>query len=85
MHTLMRETSKNFDFDILSVQSGDCVLPVGRIETDKRKVMKAMNPKTMFKLSYGLFVLTTRVDGKDNGCIINTAIQVASRIPLVSV
>ena len=25
----------------------------------------------MFKLSYGLYVLTAREDGKDNGCIVN--------------
>ncbi len=29
----------------------------------------------MFKLSYGLFVLTAREAGQDNGCIINTAAQ----------
>ena len=29
----------------------------------------------MFKLSYGLFVLTAREGDKDNGCIINTAAQ----------
>jgi len=29
----------------------------------------------MFKLSYGLFVLTANDAGKDNGCIINTCIQ----------
>ena len=27
----------------------------------------------VYKLSYGLYVLTTRENGKDNGCIINTA------------
>ncbi len=37
-----------------------------------------MNNKAMFKLSYGLFVLTSSLDGKDNGCITNTAIQVTS-------
>ena len=37
-----------------------------------------MNNKAMYKLSYGLFVLTACQDGKDNGCIINTAIQAAS-------
>ncbi len=37
-----------------------------------------MNSKAMYKLSYGLFVLTTQQAGKDNGCIINTAIQAAS-------
>lgn len=35
-----------------------------------------MDNKALFKLSYGLFVLTARQDGKDNGCIINTAIQI---------
>lgn len=30
------------------------------------------------KLSYGLFVLTANEGGKDNGCIINTAIQSSS-------
>lgn len=29
----------------------------------------------MFKLSYGLYVLTARSGEKDNGCIINTAVQ----------
>lgn len=37
-----------------------------------------MDKKAMYKLSYGLFVLTAREGEKDNGCIINTAIQVAS-------
>ena len=37
-----------------------------------------MNMKAMYKFSYGLFVLTTAHEGKDNGCIINTAIQAAS-------
>lgn len=32
---------------------------------------------TVHKLSYGLFVLTARDGEKDNGCIINTAMQVA--------
>ena len=31
----------------------------------------------IFKLSYGLFVLTASDGGKDNGCIINTCIQAA--------
>lgn len=37
-----------------------------------------MDKKAMYKLSYGLFVLTAREADKDNGCIINTAIQAAS-------
>ena len=37
-----------------------------------------MDKKAMYKLSYGLFVLTTKLGDKDNGCITNTAIQVTS-------
>ena len=38
----------------------------------------AIDPAAMFKLSYGLFVLTAREGRKDNGCIINTAVQITS-------
>lgn len=37
-----------------------------------------MDNKAMYKLSYGLFVLTAKSGDKDNGCITNTAIQAAS-------
>ena len=37
-----------------------------------------MDNKAMYKLSYGLFVLTAKDGDKANGCITNTAIQVAS-------
>lgn len=37
-----------------------------------------MNTKAMYKLSYGLFVCTVVNGDKMNGCITNTAIQVAS-------
>ena len=32
-----------------------------------------MDMTAMFKLSYGLFVVTAREGEKDNGCITNTA------------
>lgn len=35
-----------------------------------------MDNNALFKLSYGLFVLTAQQEGKDNGCIINTAMQI---------
>ena len=37
-----------------------------------------MDNKVMYALSYGLFVLSARQGGKDNGCITNTAIQVTT-------
>ncbi|MBO4374304.1 MAG: flavin reductase [Lachnospiraceae bacterium] len=44
-----------------------------------------MDNKAMYRLSYGLFVLTSAKDGKDNGCITNTAIQVTSEPNRVAV
>ncbi len=37
-----------------------------------------MNPTAIYNLSYGLFVLTAREDGFDNGCIVNTVQQVTT-------
>lgn len=44
-----------------------------------------MNQQAMFKLSYGLFVLSSRDGEKDNGCIINTVTQVTDTPLRVSV
>ena len=44
-----------------------------------------MDKKAMYKLTYGLFVLTANENGKDNGCIINTAIQAAGDPKQVSI
>lgn len=37
-----------------------------------------MDPKALFSISYGVFMLATKSDGKVNGCITNTCMQVAS-------
>lgn len=37
-----------------------------------------MDNAAMYKLTYGLFVLTAKDGEKDNGCIINTAMQVTT-------
>ena len=44
-----------------------------------------MNNKAIYKLTYGLFVLTGFVRGKHNGCIINTAAQVTSSPNRISI
>lgn len=36
-----------------------------------------MDKQALFRLTYGLYLLTARESGVDNGCIINTAVQVA--------
>lgn len=38
-----------------------------------------MDTKSLFKLGYGLYVLTSNYDNKDNGCIINTVMQVSDK------
>jgi len=45
----------------------------------------AIESNAMFKLSYGLFVLTARDGDKDNGCIINTAAQLTSNPNRISI
>lgn len=37
-----------------------------------------MNTSALFKIGYGLYVLTCNELGKDNGCIVNTVMQVTS-------
>jgi len=44
-----------------------------------------MENEALFKLGYGLYVLTARDEGRDNGCIINTALQITSSPPFVGV
>ncbi|MCF0237777.1 MAG: flavin reductase [Sphaerochaetaceae bacterium] len=44
-----------------------------------------MDEKTLFKLTYGLFVLTSKCFGKDNGCIVNTVSQVTATPNRISV
>ncbi|MCL1830641.1 MAG: flavin reductase [Oscillospiraceae bacterium] len=40
-----------------------------------------MDNTSLFKLSYGLYLLTANDSMRDNGCIINTAMQVTSNAP----
>ena len=44
-----------------------------------------MDNNALFKLSYGLFVLTARQSAKDNGCIINTAMQITDEPKRIAV
>ena len=44
-----------------------------------------MDTKALFKIGYGLYVLTVNENGKDNGCIINTVMQVTSNPAQIAV
>ena len=50
----------------------------------KKKEVPNMDKKAMYKISYGLFVVTANISGKDNGCITNTLAQVTSEPNRVS-
>ena len=44
-----------------------------------------MNNNAMFSISYGLYILTAREGEKDNGCVINTLLQVTSSPNRISI
>ena len=44
-----------------------------------------MNTKALYHLSYGVYLLSANENGKDNACIINTAVQVANTPTRISI
>ena len=44
-----------------------------------------MDIKALYNLSYGVYLLTANENGRDNGCIINTAVQVAEKPNRISI
>ena len=44
-----------------------------------------MNTKALYNLTYGVYLLSANEDGKDNACIINTAVQVANNPTRISI
>ena len=61
------------------------VIPAPHSEPDAVKTEAAIDSNAMFRFSYGLFVLTAKDGGRDNGCIINTAIQVTASPPRICI
>lgn len=45
----------------------------------------SFDPRSLYQIGYGLYVLTTRENGRDNGCIVNTVMQLTSSPCLVTV
>ena len=44
-----------------------------------------MNTKALYNLTYGVYLMSANENGKDNACIINTAVQVANNPTRISV
>ena len=59
------------------IEVAESLAPAATVE----EIISAVDNDVFRNFSYGVEVLTTRVDGKDYGCIINTAGQVASCDP----
>jgi ferric-chelate reductase [NAD(P)H] len=55
------------------------------MERIRVKAGELMNTKALHKLSYGLYVVTSTKDGRLNGQIANTVIQVTSEPPIIAV
>ena len=51
----------------------------------KEEKKPELDPKALFKIGYGLYVVTSRDDKKDNGCIVNTVSQLTDTPLRVSV
>lgn len=61
----------------------DSVLPKSPAASEVSE--KKIEPNAMFKLSYGLFVLSSKEGERDNGCIINTVQQVTDAPKRISI
>ncbi len=59
-----------------SVPGAARTLPMPEEKKAEIAVKAEVDPNAMFKLSYGLFILSANDGSKDNGCIINTVMQV---------
>jgi flavin reductase (DIM6/NTAB) family NADH-FMN oxidoreductase RutF len=80
--------SKVFRVNRRNKPSGYTYTPTAQIslETIRKEIEETkMDTKALYSLSYGLFVLTARENDRDNGCIINTAMQVTSQPNRISI
>ena len=87
-------TCSNISFidNIISIKSSLKSNQLNDIETMANSIAKSLQStsgattpaglvdnEAMFKLSYGLYIVTTKNNNKDNGCIVNTVTQIAEK------
>ena len=66
------------------LMEGDVLELIGKVPAKSAAANAEPDPKAMYRLSYGLFIVTAQQNGKDNGCITNTVMQVTSEPVQVS-
>ena len=83
LSSLKREQLPEIDAMVKSIIATLPVTASGSVSRPAEQ--NAVDMSTMFKLSYGLFVLTAKDGTKDNGCIINTAAQITEKPLRISI
>ena len=49
------------------------------IKRKEAKGNRKMNEKALYKITYGLYVVSAEAEGKSSGCVVNTLQQVTSK------
>ncbi len=55
-----------------------CAILTQEYRAQKEEKEKTIDPTSLFNIGYGLYVVTTNDGKKDNGCIVNTVVQLTS-------
>ena len=92
------EKCKNLDFveptiRILSSIDDEGIKQIGEVSSKmtseyqaiKNESSASVDPKALFNIGYGLYVVTTKDGAKDNACIVNTVSQITSQPMVVAV
>ncbi len=72
------------EIDAMANQITDTIV-IKNANVNADAVTGVIQNEAMFKLSYGLFLLSANDNGKDNGCIINTVTQITDNPKRISV
>lgn len=84
----IRSSVKDEQYGALAELADDVYESLSKSKAQPSAVSEAsvkVDRSAMFKLSYGLFVLTAKDGAKDNGCIINTAVQITDNPQRISI
>ncbi len=72
----IKSSLKPEQLEILSAMADEIAETLSSEAEEAVNTDSSIEPSAMFKLTYGLYLLSTKSGNKDNGCIINTVMQV---------
>lgn len=79
------KAEQNTEIDSLVSAIAETILQKRPSSSQVETAEVMVKPEAFFKFSYGLFVLTAKEGHKDNGCIINTALQLTDNPRRISI